>query len=249
MADRRNTNEEQGKAAPEYPQGGKASVAKLHPREIIIVQERERQRIALDLHDQLGQMSISLGAGFTLMERAIQKRSYDEAMRILADNKEMLKEFTDKMKDIAFNLRPLALDFMGPVSALREYFSQQTKRHALKIEFEENLENVQLDEEVAIVIYRIIQEALVNVLRHARATVARIRLHANKGVMALSIRDDGAGFDVKKVLGTRDVRKMGLSGIKERVDLLGGTLTIESGEGKGTSLLIQLPLESAKDGG
>ena len=222
---------------------------KLHPGDILMVQEHERQRIARDLHDQIGQIAISLGAGFNLVERAIAEKRYEDALKVIGENKSMLKGATERMKTIAFDLRPLAIDIMGPVSAIREYFERQTKEHSLEIEFEENLEGVELNNDVAIVVYRVVQEAIANIVRHAQASVVRVNIRAEGNELSLSIKDDGKGFDVERVLKMRDEEKMGLIGIKERVDLVGGTLVIDSSIGKGTCLIVLLPLESKRKAG
>jgi len=149
------------------------------------------------------------------------------------------------MKTMAFNLRPPALDILGLSAVLREFFSQCTKSNPIKIEFKESIKDINLNENLEITLYRIIQEAVTNILKHAKASSVRVDLTHDKSQVSLLIKDDGRGFNIDEYNDQADIRKMGLRGIKERVVIIGGEFSIESSLNKGTTLKISFSLDKA----
>ena len=211
-------------------------------RKILMIQEEEKRRISRDLHDETGQIVIGFGAALNVIERELQAGNIEKALRIIEENRGLIQEIANKMKSMALNLRPPALDLLGLSAVLREFFSQCTTSNKVKIEFNENLKDIKLNENIEISLYRMIQEATYNILKHSMATKVKVELIRKKEELKLFIEDDGQGFDVEKHKKQDGYTKMGLQGIKERVGILGGDFSIESNLGRGTKLIITLPL-------
>jgi len=210
---------------------------------VLALQEEEKKRISRDLHDETGQIVIAFGALLAVLEAELKAGRIDKALAVIDENKKLMKEMAGKMKFMAFNLRPPALDILGLSAVLREYFAQCTTSSRLRIEFKENLKDAKLSENIEITLYRIIQEAIWNVLKHARAQSVKVRLLISENEIELSVDDDGRGFDVESFLQQPELTKMGLRGIRERVAILNGTVSVTSVLEQGTSMLVRLPLE------
>jgi two-component system sensor histidine kinase DegS len=211
-------------------------------RKLILMVEEEKRKISRDLHDETGQIVIALGASLNIIEKELKKGNIENAIKLIGENRKTIQEIASRMKSMAFTLRPPGLDILGLAAVLREYFSQSTKSSSIKIEFRENLADIKLGEDIEITLYRVIQEAIYNILKHSKAKTAEINLIVSGRELQLIIKDDGRGFDVEQYRRERDLTKVGLRGIKERMDILGGVFSIESGHGKGTVLEIKLPL-------
>ena len=211
-------------------------------RKVLLMLEEEKRKISRDLHDETGQIVIALGASLNIIEKELKEGHIEKAIYLIGENRKTIQEIASRMKSMAFTLRPPGLDILGLAAVLREYFSQSTKSSSIKIEFRENLEYTKLGEDIEITLYRIIQEAIYNILKHSQARRTEIDLIVRSGVLDLVIKDDGEGFDVEEYRKQHDVTKAGLRGIKERVDILNGSFSIESDPGKGTVLKISLPL-------
>ena len=199
---------------------------------LIKAQETERCRIAHELHDQIGQalsaVKINLGA--------IQKYPCELTPR-LADSLEILDSILQRVRDLSFDLRPTLLDDIGLEAALRWFGDRQAQRAGFHIRFALDPPSVRLCSDAELACFRIAQEALTNIMRHARAKHVVISLRQEGTVTCLQIQDDGVGFDVHN----RDTHlapgaTFGLLGMQERVRLIGGRLQIESVAGQGTSV-------------
>ena len=212
-------------------------------RKVLILQEEEKKRISRDLHDETGQIVVALGTLFNVIEKELKCKRIDKALSIIDKNRGLLQKIASKMKFMAFNLRPPALDILGLSAVLREYFSQCTASDAIRIELKDNLKDIKLNENIEITLYRIIQEAITNASKHANAKAVKVELLYLGKSLSLFVEDDGKGFDIDKHEARFDITKMGLRGIKERVDILNGSFTIKSCPGKGTKLIVELPLE------
>lgn len=211
-------------------------------REVLLRQEEEKKRISQDLHDESGQLAVALATSLNLIEKELKEGRLAAAQTVIEKNREMIKEIAGRMKSIALRLRPPALDVLGLASVLREYFAQCTHVNPIKINFIENTKDVKLDENIEITLYRIVQEAITNVLKHSDASLVEVELILESRRLKLQIRDNGKGFDAEEYQRHFDIDKMGLRGIKERVDILNGILEIQSSPAKGTKLNIILPL-------
>lgn len=212
-------------------------------RKILMMQEEEKRKISRDLHDETGQIVIALGAALNIVEAALKEGNIERALAVINENRKMVQEIAGRMKSMALNLRPPGLDILGLSAILREYFFQFTKSNTIRIEFDENVKDDKLNEDIEITIYRIIQEGIHNVKKHSMASAVKIDLIQTEKALQLVVVDNGKGFDVEEYHRQYDPSKMGLRGIKERVDILNGVFSVESSPGKGTKLTVILPLQ------
>ncbi|MEJ2708578.1 MAG: PAS domain S-box protein [Anaerolineales bacterium] len=207
-------------------------------REIVSAQEKERKRIARDLHDDAGQSLIALIINLNLIRTdlpenlTVEKQSLTEAA-------EMAKSTMRKLRLLTHDLRPPELDSLGLNSVLKDMCLSLEQQTHLGIEYR-GAEISQLPEIVTISLYRILQEALTNVVKHARATRIRVSLEAGEEALMLSIEDDGRGFNPGAV-STGRKGGIGLIGIRERLELIGGQLEIVTQPGSGTQLIARIP--------
>jgi signal transduction histidine kinase len=208
--------------------------------QVITAQEDERKRIARELHDETSQALTSLMVGLKVLENRADLASAREA---LADLRALSSQTLDTVHTLALQLRPSVLDDLGLVPAVERLASEFQRAHGLPITLETNLRTrPRLPATVETTLYRITQEALTNVARHAGAQSVSVVLEAQRGVIALIIEDDGQGFDPTRLTAERDERSLGIFGMRERATLLGGTLTIESAPGAGTTIFVEIPL-------
>ena len=162
----------------------------------------------------------------------------------LQELKVIVGDTLNGVHELALELRPSVLDDLGLVPAVQRAVRTYHERHGLAIDFEAvGLEGVRLPPAVETALYRIAQEALTNVVQHACASEVSLLLAARAGAVTLIVEDDGCGFDADRLLhGPMDERWLGLSGMRERAALLGGSLTIESAQGSGTTVFVEIPL-------
>ncbi|RYZ30541.1 MAG: sensor histidine kinase, partial [Sphingobacteriales bacterium] len=205
-------------------------------RELLYAEERERRRIASDLHDGVGQMLSA--ALMKLGEAHTQTETLSPAWIATEQAKILLSESYDEMRSISHQMMPNALLKAGLASSVKD-FLEKIGGSNLKVSLEVIGLEERLDEHTETVLYRVIQEAVNNVVKHADASKLSIQLVRDAEELSLTIEDNGRGFDVASA-GSQD--GIGLNSIKNRIALLGGVLDIDSGAGKGTLLAIHLPL-------
>jgi signal transduction histidine kinase len=202
-------------------------------------QERERQRVARELHDQAGQALTALQLGLSRFE---QGAASSETREMAASLRAMAVDTMGIIRSLALDLRPAALDELGLVSALRQYIKTYSERVGLPVKFEAHAVVDSLPDETKITLFRIVQEALTNVAKHAGASRAWVALRNNGEEFRLLVADNGRGFDTQHALRRMDHQSLGLSGIQERCHLLGGRLEIVSLLGDGSRLRVTIPL-------
>ena len=208
-------------------------------RRLLEVQEEERGRLARDLHDDIGQALTALKIQLESLARA---RPAD-AHRVM-ECVETTRHALERVRQLSLSLRPLQLDDLGLVAALRSHLDRQAGIGGLAPHFDATEAPRGVAPEVETACFRVAQEAINNVLRHARARNLWLRLFTAGGRLALSIRDDGAGFDLEAARRRGAAgASLGLVGIEERVALARGTLELRSAEGQGTVLLATFPLQ------
>ncbi|HET7571921.1 MAG TPA: GAF domain-containing protein [Gaiellaceae bacterium] len=204
-------------------------------RRVVAAQELERRRLARELHDETGQALTSILLGLHRVEEA----SDGEQLRDALDGvRELVRATLHDVRRLAVELRPKALDDFGLVAALErlaESFAEQT---GISIEFVPALPGGRLAPEIETALYRIVQEALTNIVKHAHAERVSVVLTGTERSVSAVVEDDGVGFDPERV---RE-GGLGLLGMRERVALLGGRLTIESRPGAGTTFVAEVPL-------
>lgn len=211
----------------------------------IELQEEERRRIARELHDQTSQRLTSILMTLRVLGEA---RSLAEVHVRVEDLREMAAQALEEVHDLALALRPRLLDDLGLLAALQHHLGEFRDRSHLPVDFQVlGLDNKRLPSRVETALYRIAQEALTNVVRHAQAHNVGVLLEVRDTSVVLIVEDDGRGFDVSQVMGSHvHDGNLGLYGMRERAALLGGTLTIESALGEGTSVFAQIPLGSGE---
>jgi PAS domain S-box-containing protein len=201
-------------------------------RRLMEVQEQERRHFARELHDEVGQALTGLNLALEAVARLPAERLRDG----IAKAQTLAKETTAQVRELSLRLRPSMLDDLGLRPALLWHFNRYSTQTGVHVDFQVTGLYSRLPAEVETAAYRILQEALTNVARHAGVGTVDVRVRHEDGELFLAVEDKGVGFDAAGVRGT-----CGLSGMCERATLLGGQLTIESQPGAGTRLLAKLP--------
>jgi PAS domain S-box-containing protein len=215
-----------------------------YSRQLIEAQEAERQHIARELHDQIGQMLTAIRINLQTVGNSCDTV---DSRSLVDQNIGLVDAAIKQVRNLSFELRPSLLDNLGLAAAVRWYCDQYTKRTGIRTRSVSHLSEHQtrLRQELETACFRIIQEALTNVVRHARAKNVFIGLTQVDHQIVLSIKDDGIGFISKTNGGAAS--SLGLRGMKERALALGGTLKIESGAAQGTEIRASFPTESKED--
>jgi signal transduction histidine kinase len=203
---------------------------------VVAAQELERKRLARELHDETGQALTSILLGLKPLEQAV---AGDEAQAAVASLRELVVSTLRDVRRLAVELRPSALDDFGLVPALERLVETIREQTGIGIDLETNLGERRLPGEIETALYRIVQEALTNVVKHSGAGRVSILLTQKDGSAAVVIEDDGSGFDPS----TTSEDGLGLVGMRERVGLVGGRLRIESATGAGATLVAEVPLQ------
>jgi PAS domain S-box-containing protein len=206
-------------------------------RRLVEVQEAERRYIALELHDEIGQIL----TGLKLSLEVATRLPADEVMPSLNEAKALLDELIIQVDDLSLDLRPTMLDDLGLLPALLWHFDRYTAQTNVRVTFQHvGLEGRRFEPELETAAYRIVQEALTNVARHAGVNEVVVRTWADQKTLGVQIEDQGPGFDPEAVLAAGDTT--GLPGMRDRAVLLGGQLTVESVPATGTRLTTEFPL-------
>jgi two-component system CheB/CheR fusion protein len=213
-------------------------------RQLVTAQEDERQRIARELHDELGQQLVGLRLGLdSLLQASADPAQLPARVQNL---QKLIGQIDDDVERLALELRPSVLDNLGLIAALQQYVADWSAHHELHAEFAAVGSTTRLVPVVEIVLYRAVQEALTNVLKHAGAYEVSVVLKQLPDHVQLIVEDDGRGFVID---GTAEehaaARHLGLLGMRERVALVGGSFAIESVPGQGTTIFVRIPLPLA----
>ncbi len=212
---------------------------------VLTAQEEERRRISLELHDEAGQALTSLMLGLSRIERLLP----DAASKAEAVELRGLTEGTlELMRSLARDLRPNTLDILGLESALRRFVGDYGRRHGIETDFHATgLDGERMGSDVETALYRIAQEALTNVSRHAAAASVSVLLERRGDHMVMVIEDDGVGFQIDQDRAGAGVpERLGLLGMAERASLVGASLTVESRPGSGTAIFVEVPTGERK---
>jgi signal transduction histidine kinase/ligand-binding sensor domain-containing protein len=211
-------------------------------RQLENAKEEEKRHIARELHDEIGQILSAIKINLKALGRAPE--SDEKRSERIADAIALVDEMIGHVRVMALDLRPPLLDELGLVAALRGYAEGQAVRTGVAIAVEANARAETLSPEIAIAAFRIVQEAVHNTLRHASTERITVSIRSDAERLRLSIRDEGHGFDVSEALmrATTTGRHLGLRGMRERVEALGGTLEIDSAPGQGTDIRATIPL-------
>ncbi|MBN6885283.1 two-component system, NarL family, sensor histidine kinase DegS [Cytobacillus horneckiae] len=206
---------------------------------IIEAQEEERKRLSREIHDGPAQMMANVMMRSDLIERVYKERGTDEAMIEIRNLKKMVRSALYEVRRIIYDLRPMALDDLGLVPTLKKYLQTTEEYHKqTKISFMNIGKEIRLPSQYEVALFRLIQEAVQNAIKHAESNEIAVKLEINKMRVAVVIKDDGKGFDINE----KKAQSFGIIGMRERVELLEGQLSIDSHIGKGTIVIIQIPL-------
>lgn len=214
--------------------------------QLVTTQEEERRRIARDLHDHLGQQLIAMRLKLEILKRTSGKN--EQLCKQIDDMLRVTKEIDSDVDFLAWKMRPSALDDIGLVAALDRYVHEWSRHFEISADFDASrFSQHRFAPETETNLYRIVQEALNNVAKHARAQSVDISLASRDDLTSLIIEDDGDGFSPEEQIPNgRAAKGMGLIGMRERASLVGGTLEIESAKGKGTTVYVRIPASMAK---
>ena len=204
-------------------------------RRVVDAQELERARLARELHDQTGQALTSILLGLKHLDEVIET---DEARAATAALRELVVSTLQDVRRLAVELRPSALDDFGLVPAVERLAATLAEQSELAVDVEARLGEHRLPAEAETALYRIVQEALTNVVKHASAARVSITLVRKEGSAVVVVEDDGRGFEP----GSTRAGALGVVGMRERVELVGGRLTVESSPGAGTTLVAEVPV-------
>jgi signal transduction histidine kinase len=218
-------------------------------RQLMQVQERERRQLAHDLHDEIGQAVTAIKMNLQTMQRVADTSNIQDTLN---DSLGILDKILQRVRDLSLDLRPSLLDDLGLVPAVRWYVERQAMRAGLVAEVKAENVPQDLEPDMAVACFRIVQESITNILRHAKATKIHVTLGQEEHSLDLCIKDDGIGMSAREMPGTAAVRStLGLLGMQERAQALGGRITIQSLPGQGTEIRVRIPLRSreAAEGG
>jgi signal transduction histidine kinase len=221
----------------EQVQAGQQNLQRLS-RQLVDVQEAERRRLALELHDEIGQnltgLKLMLEGGASLPDPQMRER--------MRNSLALVNELIGRVRTLSLELRPAMLDDFGLLPTLMWLFDRYTAQTDIQVDFQHNgLQGERFPAEIETAAYRTIQEALTNSARHSGVQIVYVRAWRHENLLGIQLEDHGAGFDLELALQAGS--SSGLIGIRERVSLLGGDFSIETAPGEGTCLTVTFPLQ------
>jgi Signal transduction histidine kinase len=212
---------------------------------IILAQEEERKRIAREIHDGPAQSLANLILRTEIAERMLGTQELEVVRSELIDLKTQIRQDLGEIRKVIFNLRPMALDDLGLVPTLRKFVQDFEERTTIHAKFEVSGKEKRMSSALEAAMFRLVQEAFQNAHKHAQPTYVSLDIAFGETMIDLVIRDNGKGFPAHSIeSNAREHAKYGLIGMKERVDLLQGTIEFESAVGRGTTITIQVPINA-----
>ena len=216
-------------------------------RRILSAQEEERKRISRELHDLVAQTLTGINVHLAnLRIEAVQNTA--GFTKNIARTQKLVERSVDKVHRFARELRPALLDDLGLVPALHSFMKSFTEETGIRVSLTAFAGVETLSSAKRTTLYRVAQEALTNVARHAHAGRADVRIKQLPNAVRMQIKDDGRSFDAERLLHSRKNKRMGLLGMRERVEMVGGKFTIESTPGNGTTIAAQIPFRNGAKG-
>ncbi|MHC4269430.1 MAG: HAMP domain-containing protein [Planctomycetota bacterium] len=210
---------------------------------IILIQEEERNKLSRELHDQTGQALIALKTNLEVIDKLLPKDA-DESRKWLAESKKFLVETIHEIRSLSFALKPPMLDELGLVPTIESYSKEFSARTNIAVHVKSNIKDENLHSNTELSLYRMVQEALTNVVKHSGAGNVHIKLYHEDSKLVLSIEDDGNGFDIEKMWqGKINEYGIGLLGMRERFASAGADFQVYSGKGKGTKLIARCQIK------
>jgi len=214
-------------------------------RRLVEVQEGERRLLARELHDRVGQNLTALGINLSIVANGLPEGSKRELAVQLAECSSLVEGTVDAMRNVMAELRPHALDDYGLPAALRSLATGFSRRTGIKVAFEGDAPGADLPKPVDLAMFRIAQEALNNVAKHANAQRVQIAIRRTNGCATLSVRDDGIGFDPKRIeRPSPDAAGWGLLIMRERAEAVGARFSLKAGLDTGVQVLVEYHVQS-----
>ena len=215
--------------------------------QILHAQEQERGRISRELHDEIAQTLMGINAHLQTLVQEAEVNIIGIPQKIKRTQR-LVERSMDIVHRFARQLRPTALDDLGLIAALHAFLDEFAKRTGIHIRFT-NLtagRMEQLNNDARTVFYRVAQEALTNVARHAQASHVEVNLEKLPDAICLKIKDNGKSFQTQRIIGSKQNGRLGLLGMRERLEMVGGSFSLESAPGKGTTVRAQIPLANCR---
>ncbi|WNS47062.1 histidine kinase [Paenibacillus sp. MMS20-IR301] len=213
---------------------------------IILAQEEERKRIAREIHDGPAQMLANLVLRTEIVERMLVKQEFGLVQAEVIDLKGQVRYSLEEMRKVIFNLRPMALDDLGLIPTLRKYVHDYEDKTKIRTSFETRGKEHRLTSAMEAAVYRLVQEGLSNAAKHAYPSYVLVEITYQAQLIKIVVKDNGLGFNVKKVSEQGNRESFGLVGMRERVELLEGRMEIQSAENQGTTIVIHIPTNVEK---
>lgn len=217
-----------------------------HPDKLIQVHEAERKRVSRELHDDIGQLLVALSVNLAILKKEAEQSSV--LPKKLESAQAMVAQGMESVHRICRNLRADTLDRLGLHEAIATYMRNFAERAGVRGNLEQKIDLSGLGVEQEVVLYRIAQESITNVVKHAHATSITVRFIRLSHDISMEICDDGQAFNVEETLIEKSGMRLGLLGMRERVHLMRGDFIIESVVGRGTTVRVRLPLAKHADG-
>ncbi|AGA59829.1 histidine kinase [Thermobacillus composti KWC4] len=212
---------------------------------IILAQEEERKRMAREIHDGPAQSLANLVLRTEIAERMLVKQEFQLVQEELMELKSQVRSGLEEIRKIIFNLRPMALDDLGLVPTLRKFVQDFEEKTKIRAVFETSGRELRMPSAMEAAVYRLVQEAFSNALKHASPTYVSLEMTFYPKRVLVVIQDNGVGFDVEQTMGrSKTSSHYGLIGMHERVELLNGKIDIESARGQGTKITISIPVST-----
>ncbi|UCD09859.1 MAG: sensor histidine kinase, partial [Dehalococcoidales bacterium] len=221
--------------------------------QVVLAQEEERNRISIELHDSVAQWLVAVSYGIQTFRRGLPDKEVEEAHSELSDMEGTITKSLKELRRVVVGLRPPALDELGLSEAIRKSLDDLMV-DGIEGDYNQAGKPFRLPSSIEIAVYRVVQESLFNIRKHAKATKVALSVEYNPDEVNLEIRDNGQGFDLVQTLDSAiSVGHLGLLGMKQRAEMLGGNMNIKTSEGTGTTVLFNFPvnsqIEEDSDGG
>jgi PAS domain S-box-containing protein len=210
--------------------------------QVLQAQEEERKRISRELHDDIAQVLTAISFHLAVLRKEAASSGRDLKKKIV-HTQHLVERSVNIVHEFAGQLRPPALDDLGLIPALHSHVKDFARRTGLAVHFTSftRSQTELLDGDKRTVLYRVVQEALVNVAKHAKASLVTVSIRRLRGVICMEVKDDGKSFQVQGALSTKKNKGLGLLGMRERVEMVGGRFAVESLPGKGTTVRAEIP--------
>ncbi len=209
-------------------------------RQVILAHEEERKEISRELHDEIAQTLSGINVNLSALKAEAAVNTKGLKKKIVRTQR-LVEKSVDIVHRFARDLRPAILDDLGLIPALHSHMKSFKKRTGLLVQFKASPEVEKLNFVKRTVFYRVVQEALMNVNKHAQASLVKVTIEKNHRFIHLKIKDNGKSFQVERVLSAKKFNRLGLLGMRERVEMVGGRFAVESIKGTGTTIGAEVP--------